>query len=442
MKNKAILLSSLLMAGSSAFAATITVPPGNGLQAAIAAAAEGDTILLESGVYTNADAQIEMGVSLTIKAASAAASPVIQDSLYVPQGQSVDKLTVQGIQVDEIGAFQSTLNEVEILETVLVNSASEFRDLRKFTMIGSTTFCSVNKNPYFSISADEAVIAGNNFCVQSGSSFSSTDKGNQSITVIGNTFTSISSSSSLSLHYWAEAIIAGNRFTQQWAMPGETYAAVGESYSFIRNSSNERLLVRNNIFKNDPTRLSGAVELLRFAPLTYVENLYFENNLVDAANAPIWVPDLGESEQAGMMEYASQTPITLQGNIFINYQDNILPLPATELDAGAQYNLCYNNSTNCGTDNGNLETDPMLVNGYKLDSSSPAVDAGPVDPMLSDLDATRNNMGPYGGSWSIDQFDAQREVSTAPYLYPVVDVAKTVANGNVQVKFVSYGRQL
>lgn len=444
--SKAILLSILLLASNSAFSAITTVSPGGGLQAAITAASEGDTILLESGVYTNADSQIEIGVSLTIKAASAAMSPIIQDSLVISGSIAIDRLTIQGIQVDYISTSSGQLNELEILESTLAGQTEipSSSGLSKFTMIASTLACGWNN---IDISAGDIVLTGNSICSELSNTFSATAQGNETITIVGNSFISQNGAGRtlLVIANSAEALVASNRFIEQWAKPGNTYSGDLISYYWMQSSNNERLTVKNNIFVAQTDRLTAGATLRKISVLLNTTNLHFENNLVDAGNINIWVPSLGEAEQEGMMEYGAVTPTTLKGNVFINYNDNVLPLPATGIDVNPQFNLCFNNVTNCGTTNGNLDADPHLVDSidYKLGVGSPAIDAGPVDAVLSDLDGSRNNIGPYGGSWSIDQYDAQRAPgAVGPYLYPVVDAAKGVANGNVKVKFISYGRQL
>ncbi|MCK4311361.1 MAG: hypothetical protein KAW88_01350 [Candidatus Cloacimonetes bacterium] len=53
------------------------------------------------------------------------------------------------------------------------------------------------------------------------------------------------------------------------------------------------------------------------------------------------------------------------------------------------------------TGEGNIDADPLFVdpdNGdYHLQTGFPCIDAGNPDPQYNDPDATRNDMGAYGG---------------------------------------------
>lgn len=108
----------------------------------------------------------------------------------------------------------------------------------------------------------------------------------------------------------------------------------------------------------------------------------------------------------------------------------------------AKYNLCYPSNSACGSQA--LAVDPKFIDttNYKLAAGSPAIDAGPPDPLLSDLDRTRNDMGPHGGPWPIDQFDAQRDPSyTGPFIYPLFDANASLQDSNtLQVRALGVAR--
>jgi len=450
-------VAAMLAVSSAATAVEITVAPGSGLQAAIAAAADGDVIILQDGLYTNADPSIEVDKSLTFKAETALANPIIQDALYVPAAAAVTKLTLQGLQVDNISVDSTaTLGELELLEVTLVDGQNSIRSasqLRRFTLIGSTIPCNIN-TPTLYVEAGDITIAGNTICssdLGGGSNLRTTSLGNETINFIGNSVTGQDGATPMSVYAAAETLIVGNRFVEEWAPIGGTYSGGGD-YTFILTGGSGRITLRNNLFQATTDRLAdpATTEVRRISPMGVFGNatsFIFENNVVDAANIAIWQPGVGETEQAGMIDSSNSwvpPSVSIRGNIFVNYNDNILPAPSTGVDLNAQNNICFNNAVNCGTSNGNLASDPLFVDtvDYKPGTGSPAIDAGPSDAILSDLDTSRNDMGIYGGSWSIDQYDSQRDpAAVGPYIYSVLDTAKTVANGNVRVKFVSYGRQ-
>ena len=459
---KRLLVSAFLLSSSSAFAIETVVPPGPGLQAAIIAATDGDVIILQHGNYSNVDSIIEITKALTIKAESAAVNPVIEDSFEIGTGLTVpiSKLTLQGIQFDKLTmAYNKEIDELEILDSILVYGDSSIpttANMKKFVMMGSQITCNISRTG-ISASAGDIVFAGNSYCNKYGNpsvSLLNNDLGSRSISVIGNSFSDYQATHSLNIGQAGNVLIAGNRFVQHWEDSVTLYTGTVSDYYFIVNYTSSvynTFEVRNNVFTATTDRMDPAATLKQLRPVHNPGDMVFENNLIDMRNVPIWVPEVaGEVEQEGMMEKGIQVAASIRGNIFVNYQDNILPSAAANKDLGATNNLCFNNGTialptDCGTTDGNLNVDPLLTDtvNYQLGSTSPAIDAGPVDAVLSDIDGTRNDMGPYGGSWSIDKFDAQREAgAVGPYIYPIIDASKSVANGNVQVKFISYGRQL
>ena len=107
------------------------------------------------------------------------------------------------------------------------------------------------------------------------------------------------------------------------------------------------------------------------------------------------------------------------------------------------HNLCWNNSGTCPTGDGNLDADPQFVDlvDYALGPGSPAIDAGPTDFNLADLDRSRNDMGAHGGPWSIGQYDAQRDPgSFAPYVYPLLNVDSMLSGGVLEYRTLGVAR--
>jgi hypothetical protein len=61
--------------------------------------------------------------------------------------------------------------------------------------------------------------------------------------------------------------------------------------------------------------------------------------------------------------------------------------------------------------------------------------------MLADLDRTRNDIGAYGGPWSIGQYDAQRDPSYfGPYVYPLFNANASFVNGQMQIRAIGVAR--
>lgn len=157
---------------------------------------------------------------------------------------------------------------------------------------------------------------------------------------------------------------------------------------------------------------------------TGIANVF--NNLV--AQAP--------GTSGGNGGYASIRVISGQarGNIVYGRTRDALDIGA---GATASNNLCFGNYNN----NCTLTDDPLFVDetDFELTASSPAINAGPDNIRYYDLDRTRNDIGPYGGPWSIAQYDGQRDSATnRPYVYPLINL--NTATGSVEVKALGVAR--
>ncbi len=116
---------------------------------------------------------------------------------------------------------------------------------------------------------------------------------------------------------------------------------------------------------------------------------------------------------------------TVQGNIVLNGSNNSMPaiyfINDTErTQSNVSYNDCYNNVGDCGNTDGNINAEPDFVDtiDYELSAgSSPAIDTGPANEHLNDLDGSRNDMGVHGGPNPMAQYKAQLDPAvTAPYV--------------------------
>ncbi|WP_295440792.1 hypothetical protein [uncultured Thiodictyon sp.] len=134
---------------------------------------------------------------------------------------------------------------------------------------------------------------------------------------------------------------------------------------------------------------------------------------------------LGSPRSSSWAIYSSSGVSRVSGNIIMDFaeRNNSPPINVTSVSQDISNNLCYNGSVGCPAGGGNLNADPKFVDlvGYRLAPDSPAIDAGPADDVLADLDRTRNDMGAYGGPWEIGQYDLQRGATNyAPYVYPLI----------------------
>ena len=139
---------------------------------------------------------------------------------------------------------------------------------------------------------------------------------------------------------------------------------------------------------------------------------------------------------------------TVQGNIVINGNNNMPAIAfvndTERTQSDVSYNDCYNNASDCGNTDGNINVDSDFVDSidYVLSTgSSPAIDAGPENEHLNDLDGSRNDMGVHGGSSPMGQYKAQLNPAvTAPYVYPVFKDVQTLSGAQVEVTAIGVAR--
>lgn len=110
--------------------------------------------------------------------------------------------------------------------------------------------------------------------------------------------------------------------------------------------------------------------------------------------------------------------IFLKNNIFINNGTAV----STQYYAGgeAQNNLFWNNSAdfsapeNWDSITWSITANPMLTGDYRLQDSSPAIDAGINQAAYNDLDGSRNDLGMFGGPHAPDAMIVSASSATAP----------------------------
>lgn len=110
---------------------------------------------------------------------------------------------------------------------------------------------------------------------------------------------------------------------------------------------------------------------------------------------------------------------------------------------GFMNNVCDLANYDCA-DTHNIDAQPKFADtqSFTLQSDSPAIDFGLTDkPYYYDLDGSANDAGIYGGPWSIEQYDAQRQLDRAePYIYPLVDANQTLYNGEIHPRILGVAR--
>ncbi|MCH5376307.1 MAG: hypothetical protein JJ992_20240, partial [Planctomycetes bacterium] len=151
----------------------------------------------------------------------------------------------------------------------------------------------------------------------------------------------------------------------------------------------------------------------------------------------------GATRAGAAIDASPASQARVAGNIITDWVSTSAPISfEADLDE-VTHNLCFNGSFSCPLGDGNVDGNPLFTDliDYRLSAGSAAIDAGPPDDGLADLDRTRNDMGIYGGPWSIGQYDAQRAPGDfAPFVYPLFEVGSNLTGGLLEVHALGVAR--
>lgn len=392
--------------GSTASAVDISVPPGDGtLAAAMASASDGDTLVLGEGVFSG---DVTVDRSLTIR----------------PVNRATDAL-VTGIMNIAGNGISVTIQHLKLTQTMNVDEAASVRLLENDWLSGSINVSNYmssegdgtlvivgNRLPAGTITvvrSDNAYIAGNTLLgIQSetsgwivGNEIGSPDKSEPVFTTGDVAVRIIANRVQCGPSWSGSCILAGSSFNLVSANAVEIYGGSGTKIGILANGNGHSVLV-NNVIRGSGFLVTGS---------------------------PIDV----------------RSPSSrISGNIVLEYETTASPLiRVTSSITEVTHNLCFNNSGDCPIGDGNLNIDPQFVDliDYQLEPTSPAIDAGPPDYGLADLDRTRNDMGVHGGPWSIGQYDVQRDPnSLAPFVYPLFKADSSIFDGNLEIQAIGVAR--
>lgn len=159
---------------------------------------------------------------------------------------------------------------------------------------------------------------------------------------------------------------------------------VGMSYANNNVSSTGRIIA-NNVITNCPTGIS-------FSNSGQDWQGIFHNNVVYNATTSAF----------GGTTTPSGSSFSMLGNIAMNCGGN-----AAVNNAIWQYN-CFFSAGNVPAGTGNISSDPLFVNAagadFNLQGGSPCINTGHPAFIYTDTDKTRNNMGAYGGTYTLNNF--------------------------------------
>jgi nitrous oxidase accessory protein NosD len=312
---------------------------------------DGDTLVLESGSYY--DANVAIDKSLTIRAANAATEAAIDPRVSVDA--PTHSVTVQGLTLKS-NLVIIAAESVDVLENRLQSNidASQYESEEgdgALSVIGNLL-----ESGGIITASDNAYIAGNTV-------LDGYINARASAWIVGNQVFR-NGTSTIHIETSTSGRILGNRVN---CLSGDDYC--------ITSSASSSLIASNIIELGREARamrLDGAEGIVR-------------NNIVRGTIASR-VPSAGAIR-------LNTTLSTATGNIVVEY--NQTPISAFGNLVEVAHNLCFGNTYGCPSGGGNLEADPLFVDmdDYRLSPNSPAIDAGPADYNLADLDRTRNDIG-------------------------------------------------
>ena len=413
------------LSATPALSAETEVSPGVGtLTAAIAAASAGDTLVLGPGDYIG---NVLIDKSLTLRGTNSEAVIMLSGGTFVVEGTGAE-VVIQGLDI----AMDLDVNaaaDVKILEnTFYTNANIDPRDYKTTDGDGGLWIIGNHLNDgsaIFNIYSHDAYVAGNTL-----------DKGyiyaNVPVWIVGNFVNGSSNVPVISVNIsgTGSTRIIGNRVLVNHTSGAGT-SVHRTVYGIYANAASA--LIAGNIVEitrtfNYPSYQPNGYE--------YTHGVYNANGTAKIYNN---IVD-GHSSTHATRGYGIRTtvPGDVSGNVVIDMASGGVAIGGS----GAHDNLCFNNSDNtCGSDA--ITEDPNFANTstYALTADSPAIDAGPTSPFLSDLDRTRNDIGAYGGPWSIGQYDAQRDpLYLAPFVFPLFDANSSFVDGKLQVRALGVAR--
>lgn len=393
------------------WAAETIVPPGDGtLQAAINAASTGDTLLLTDGGY---EGEVTINRNITIKPLNRATTAVVSGRVII-NGSNID-VTLQGLYFTNIyQIYLSKALSVNILENNFTGGGIRGTgfDYGTLNIIGNT----IIDGDIEYISVNGAYIAGNTI---TGGIIDS----DAYVWIVGNHI--------VSEQPWGRAVIYIDGDSPAFIIGNyvrcEDWECIG-----IKTSNNS--LISNNVIEIEDTEPTSGSYGHQYGIVAGGGNVKIRNNIIRG------IPTNPTRQGSALHVTAPISEIT--GNIITHWISDDDACYITSNPAQTSNNIWHDYSGNCPQTN-NMSTAPLFIDesDYLLELHSPAIDSGPVDGKLSDLDQTRNDIGIYGGPWSKGQYDIQRNPNNlAPFVYPKI-MPDTFFNGGIfEVKAIGVAR--
>ncbi len=431
-----------LVVSVNAVAAVIQVLPGKDtLKNAVEAAADGDTLVLITGVYTGSVNITDK--SLTIRAGSST-KPVLSDMTFGFNNET-KTIKIQGLYFfGQSGYGQNIGDQYTLIADSVDIVNSHFEDAlvnikgNKVNVVGSDfrgqivqRYDSTKPQLWVEQSA-EVYLAGNTFDKYTKTTQAQVLlKNNGNNYVAGNLFSRNGvtvSNGALFVEGGTQSYVVGNRIE----MKDYSYSVDTPFNGQFINTTSNRNFVFNNLFEVDSksgfdTKLSA----MRFVSTSNYAEIVNNNIIVNGAMAE------PENTESAAIEMTGNAKGVIAGNILLNVKGNQIKDTSTNQFVNISHNLCPGVEGDVTCANTAITFDSTV--NYSLPADSPAVNAG-IQGDYFDIDGSRQDIGLHGGPWGFDFYDAQRSDDTKPYLYPYFDQISLKSSGQVDIKVLSVAR--
>lgn len=408
-------LSAAVLAVFTLFTVSVSakeIPVDAGIDTFLAAyntAVDGDVLILETGNYINTAGALEIDKSIEIRPIDRSYAPNVQFELSFTGESSVVVLrnfkgsTCRVSNIERFVAIENSCSQIidGVTDAIIIRSSiSTFANITNGYILGSYVTCG-------SWSATNLYVVGNKIICSIPYGSTPQKKLNAtSLFFIGNTFDAVFDDLPASYAYnsYIDGTLLGLT-AQNIHVRNNIF-----KFSFVSLGSNNYSYKSNGAFLNISANSTAVREV--------INNTFILDNPKPNGTKPPFVSISG--------------PTYFYNNICTG--SDVASLYSDTANGFGEYNAC-----NPGLDS--VTGDLALNTDYSLGEGSVAIDAGKPDLRFNDVDGSRNDLGAFGGSFSIDQFNRQREAGNLePFVYPLFVTDGSTTAGSVAVEVISAAR--
>lgn len=433
-----ISLALTLLISTNVTAKTILVYPGNEtLQAAIDNASSGDVLVLRAGNYhAGQSEQISVHKSLTLIPENLSQKPAITVPILLGGANCSINVTLQQLTITR-GIYTSSSvcgGQANLIElTVTDSDITAGGNFNNWIIVGNRL---TNAKIYANSNGSRNLVYIAANTIKAGSIVVS--NGYEDSYIVGNKITPSDDQSERFAYYIRSTSYKNNYIIGNYIEAGinRTDGDVLAVHINGNYQSDYDKLVTNNVIKfvpqgNDIGAWTSAKEIIGVKGSGGYQ--YINNNII------VFPDDLPELDEESSAIYLGSSGAAYN-NIIENFPGAAVYDQSNDMYE-VNYNLCYQNGTNCGDDRDNLNVAPLYnETDYTPLSGSPLIDGGFELVQYNDLDGTRNDIGVHGGPYGYAQYQAQLEDSDKPYVFPIFGVTQPDEPNSVAVSVLAVAR--